>query len=546
MIVASNTPASFPKRKGWEFVPLGDKLDETKIIVLMLEKNWGSANTTKINALTHWLNQYPKNVRCLLIGSEMTIPDHALADKSLARFRSKDRDEAIVNLCKEVLTRSVSVGVRGKLTKHFLVDVLGLDDTKVDVIHERDSEKNSELLDLFMEKNNAPIKQFTSSILRFQNAPKVIYERPVNFNNLISLSTPYKTYEGGFVRINCDFSIDGVTQTLWCETSSEWEDYLLEERADAFICAILPFAMRAGKDIVSNGAVTEHFAHNLKEILIPQLSAHDHRLYETKISATLESAALPSGDAVATGMSCGVDSLYTTYLYSSSEYKSINLTHLYCGNYIYGNDGPIYERAKLVSDKLNLPLVATKTNLNEVFSIPHVYTHFYKTMFGVLSLRKLFKSYLYSSAEDFSHFKITDNAIRDTAQFELLLLYSFSCPDFQVITGGGRSERLEKTAAICDFDVARDFLNVCLYPNNERNCGNCAKCMRTLLMIDMLGKLDEFSKVFDIENYIENRIESFVYLYKLRKSTMLSKVYDHFSKKEPQLLKEAEKIVNLR
>ncbi len=544
MIIASNTPASFPRREGWHFVHLGDKLDETQMIILMLEKNWGSANTKKINALTHWISQYPKNVQCLLIGSEMTIPENALANGSLNRFRSKERDEAIVNLCEEVLSRTESVGVRGQLTKHFLVDVLGFNDEQVDVIYEKDLEKSAELLDIFLKKNGAQLNPFANAILRFQKAPKVIYQKPIEFTDVIHLSKPYKTHKGDSVRLNCDITIDGETQTLWCETSSHWEDFLLEERADAFICAVLPFAMRAGKDIESDAPVTEHFAHNLQEILIPQLSTHDHRLHETKISATLESYTLPSGSAISTGMSCGVDSLYTTHLYLNPKYDSIKLTHLYCGNYIYGNDGPIYERAKSVSDKLNLPLVATKTNVNEIFSLPHVYTHFYKTMFGVLSLKKLFNTYLYSSAEDFSHFTITDNAIRDTAQYELLLLYTFSTPDFQVITGGGRSERLEKTDAICDFDVAKEFLNVCLYPNKERNCGKCAKCMRTLLMIDMLDKLEDFSKVFDIKDYKENRIDSFVYLVKLKKSIMLSRVYDYFSKTEPRLIEDAEKIVN--
>lgn len=114
----------------------------------------------------------------------------------------------------------------------------------------------------------------------------------------------------------------------------------------------------------------------------------------------------------------------------------MNLTHLYTGNYIYGNEGAIYERAELVAKDLRLPLVQTRTNINEQLKLPHLYTHFFKTMFGVLAMRKLFRTYYYSTAEDFSHFDLKDNGTNTTAAIELLLLYTFTCFDFNVVTGG--------------------------------------------------------------------------------------------------------------
>ena len=215
---------------------------------------------------------------------------------------------------------------------------------------------------------------------------------------------------------------------------------------------------------------------------------------------------------------------------------------MYCGNYLYGNEGAIYERAELAAEDLALPLVRTTTNINEALRLPHVYTHFFKTMFGVLALRKLFRIYYYSSAEDFSHFNLKDNSIRDTAELELLLLYVFSCPDFQVVSGGAKSERIEKTRAICTLATAKKFLNVCIYPEKKLNCGKCGKCMRTLLMLDMLSSLDLFRSVFDIDEYRRTRLDSFVYLVEQKRSIMLSEVYRHFLRTEPLLLKEAEEI----
>jgi hypothetical protein len=161
-------------------------------------------------------------------------------------------------------------------------------------------------------------------------------------------------------------------------------------------------------------------------------------------------------------------------------------------------------------------------------------------MFGVLALRKLFRIYYYSTTEDFSYFNLKGNGTNDTAMIELLLLYTFSCSDFQVVTGGVKNERLEKTVAICKLPAAKNNLNVCLYPEVEKNCGKCAKCMRTLLMLDMLNSLDLFQTVFDIDEYHRTRLDSFVYLVQEKNSIMLSEVYKYFLQTEPALVKQAE------
>ena len=298
--------------------------------------------------------------------------------------------------------------------------------------------------------------------------------------------------------------------------------------------------MRSGKDIVCGAPVTEQFLHNLNEVLIPQLSAHDPRLYRTQVIAAGDSSILSCGGAVATGMSCGVDSFYTVSLYKTSHFKSMNLTHFYTGNYLYGNESAVYERAELAAEDLALPLVRTQTNINEALNLPHLYTHFFKTMFGVLGLRKLFRIYYYSTAEDFSHFNLKLNGTSDTAHIELLLLYTFSCADFQVVTGGAKSERVEKTRAICSCATAQKLLNVCLYPEKKQNCGKCNKCMRTLLTLDMLNSLHLFQDVFDIDEYRRTRFDSFIYLVQEKDSIMLQEVYQHFLRTEPLLVKQAE------
>ena len=302
--------------------------------------------------------------------------------------------------------------------------------------------------------------------------------------------------------MNADIDIDGAKKTIWCETSIQYRDFLLHERADAFLCLVLPFAMRSGKSIVCEAPVSEGFLHNLNEVLIPLLCQHDKLLYPTQISATPDSTQLNNGGAVAGGMSCGVDSMYTASLYQNPVYKDSKLTHLYCGNYLYGNSGKIHERAESVALEMGLPLVRTGTNVNSEFRLPHIPTHFFKTMFGVFFLKKLFRSYYYSTAHDIGNINLNENGRKDTADLELLLLYTFSCDQLRIVTGGAKCDRVGKT----------------------------------------LGELDRFKNVFDIGTYRNTRLDSFVHMLGHKKSEYLREVYQHFLQTERDLVLEAERI----
>jgi hypothetical protein len=539
MKIATNTPFSFIPRASYEFLQLGESVDEIGMIVLMLKKNWGSGSISEIKALTHWLMLYPEEVPCYIIGCESTIPD-----KNLKKYVMEERDEAIRELCDEVLSRSKCVGVRGEITYLYLTQMLGYSEDQVDIIYETQADNNLDRIDSFLKKNNTQLLALVKDIAAFQDRPVVFYERPISFNKEIIVHAPKIQSSFSEARLSADIEIDGEKKEIWCETSMIYQQFLLSERSDAFVTVLLPLAMRTGKNIVCEAPVTQFFLHNLNEILIPHLCSHDTRLYHSKILADSDASALTSGNAVATGMSCGVDSFYTTLLYNDSKYGSLNLTHLYTGNYLYGNESAVYERAQATADYLGLPLVRTSTNVNEALNLPHLYTHFYKTMFGVVSLRKLFKTYFYSSAGDFSSFNLTHNGTRDTADLDLLLLNAFSCPDFQIITGGAKSNRVEKTSAISCFEPAQKYLNVCLYPEKELNCGKCGKCMRTLLTLDMVQALEMFTDVFDIEEYRKTRFDSFVYMVTQKRNYMLSDVYYHFLRTEPDLVKQAEKYLS--
>ena len=372
---------------------------------------------------------------------------------------------------------------------------------------------------------------------------------------MIKIGNPYigNGLDCNTVRLICDIEDDGNLRSLYIEVDKTYEKYLCYELSDAFLIAMLPCAMRTGQDIQCESPVTDQLLHNIKTFLIPSLSKHDDALYHAKIIAQTDDAPI-EGHAVGAGFSCGIDSFHTLKSYLNSDCKSLNITHLY--NTSVGAFGcyhnpqeareKIRERVKIVAEQLGLPLIVTDSNYR-VFSSKrwrHVYIHIYATMFSVFALRKLWKVYHYaSSAYDLSQFSVVNNSRSDTAHYDLLSACCFSVPGLKINMTGLNESREEKLSIIADFALARKYLHVCIRHGHE-NCNICPKCKRTILQIDMLGKIHEFSDAFDVDYYLLNKIKYFKLLALNSKNDLFKYLYMHFKEKEPKLLEKAQKIVD--
>ena len=117
-----------------------------------------------------------------------------------------------------------------------------------------------------------------------------------------------------------------------------------------------------------------------------------------------------------------------------------------------------------------------------------------------LSKYYISSSYTYGETVDFS-----EHAHHELAHFSDLYISNLLSTDkTEIIIDGAQYKRWEKVSRIVDLPIAQHNLNVCV--NNEaeyvgQNCSCCEKCLRTLFALDALGKLNEFSSVFDIEKY---------------------------------------------
>ena len=349
-------------------------------------------------------------------------------------------------------------------------------------------------------------------------------------------------------RLSCDIYIDNDLHNVWFEVEKEYEQYLCTERSDAFVIGLLSWAMRLNHNIECVAPVTDELLYNIRTYVIPSLTKYGKTLHDIKIKANM-APALETAGGVGTGCSCGVDSFHSILSNYNSEYPNCKLTHL-CLNNVgsFGlKDNENIEStlintrrnvAREIADKLGLKVVVTNSNFADAFIQDHLMTHTYSSSFAIYCLQKLWKTYFYSSAGiDFTYFQLPDNDKYDSAHTELLLLNSFSHENLRLYSEGGAKTRLEKTEFIANNELAQEYLHVCL--QKIHNCGKCPKCVRTMNSLYALGKLDNFSKVFNVDYYKKHKDFYLKHLYwlHLKKNTMTAPEYE-ILKKEISILKK--------
>jgi hypothetical protein len=68
-----------------------------------------------------------------------------------------------------------------------------------------------------------------------------------------------------------------------------------------------------------------------------------------------------------------------------------------------------------------------------------------------------------------------------------------STNDLRFIRYQNKVNRFQKTEFIAKSQIALDHLHVCWIRKSHDNCGACEKCVRTMLMLEVIGVLDRAS-----------------------------------------------------
>ena len=317
-----------------------------------------------------------------------------------------------------------------------------------------------------------------------------------------------------------DMNFEAPAETLWFEIDSEFGGMFVVDTYDPFVLVPLYLAMQYKTDLRIYGNVSKKLYKNLMWYGQKILCDFDKDLSPVEIIVDGFAPTEATGFLTGTGITCGIDSLSTLYdkfiLEDDPDYKINALFMFNCGS--HGDFGENFtqevfisrvQRAAALAEELDLLLIVVDSNLHlfrdEKSRGSILFAAFYSC---VLSMQNAISRYYVGSTFSYNEVKISDpnHENYDLAEFcESYFVPLIQTERTELIIDGCQYSRVDKTKRLADWDIAQRYLNVCLIQkgSDSTNCGECSKCLRTLLALEIMGKLENFSQVFDLDKYKE-------------------------------------------
>ncbi len=300
------------------------------------------------------------------------------------------------------------------------------------------------------------------------------------------------------------------------------EIFVNPESSDCFLMGLLYYAMRLGYSLKMEGRISAQLLWNLTHEAMPLISAYRTCVRPVKIEAA-ETVDFQPGHFVGTGFSGGVDSFLTIIGNLQHHLRpEEKLTHLFFFNSGTHGRGRTLEELEHVRKKfrmryesfapaaqmIGLPFIPVDSNVHSFMPDDVASQVSLCNASAIYFLRKGLSRYL-SSSEGFNYtiwfdyIRLQPVEKRINMDFvEAMLCQWLGDGNLQIIPYGNNLSRIEKTLLVADYVPAQQCLNVCNSVNMmERNCSVCVKCRRTMLDLELLNKLDQFRKVFDVDLY---------------------------------------------
>ncbi len=345
------------------------------------------------------------------------------------------------------------------------------------------------------------------------------------------------------------------SKVCYYEFDKKYKKYLCDNRSDAFVMGLLTTAMENDMDIEFESPISEKLYYQLSTYYIPLVSKNNssYPMYDIKIAGPTDNKIIKNEKAVATGCSGGVDSFYTIAKHTSNDIpKSYKLTHIVCSSSgtsdftqerVIKNFKNTFDEIQKIADDCNLNAIVCYNNLYEFYKVPFKgFQTFANTTYGSIAfaLQKLISIYYLSSGPSLTYFNmdINVNGVGDASSFDLLTAQCITSENISFYSTGMELDRIEKQEYISDFEPAKKNLKVCgayeyIKDLHFINCSRCKKCIRTMSHLYVLGKLDNFKDVFDVEYFYKNKnklLGKFLGIdhgYYIKKTSDMGKKYNH-------------------
>lgn len=336
---------------------------------------------------------------------------------------------------------------------------------------------------------------------------------------MIEISNLRKIKDGAWTKVVADIKSDvkrmDSESVMWVGVENEHQDILESNVYNMFLFLPVYMGMYYHTDLHIHGSVSKTLYKNIDYI---QGILSDFSKDLNRIRVTVDGYAESEGphNIVGTGISCGVDCLQTVYSKfvqeQDEDYKINTLFNFNCGWHGY-IDGELTNQIfrdrckanKPVADELGgMEFIAVDSNLHAFLPKLGDAASYFCIYSCIFALERGLKRYYISSS--FSYGQVIGfgkKALnRDFSEFgDPLLIPLAHSEKLELVSDGGQYKRSEKLELIADWPISKKYLNVCCKDDKVENCSVCHKCIRTLLPLEAMGLLDEYSSVFDLNKY---------------------------------------------
>jgi hypothetical protein len=299
----------------------------------------------------------------------------------------------------------------------------------------------------------------------------------------VEIGAPRVDADGDGFRISVDLRIDGQRRDWYFRTTAPTPPATV----DAFVAAALAPTMKLGGPLVVEGPVSDAFLARVAEIQrVFEVWRVDeyHDRYRTfrRIEVHAQQRAEPLvGDGVGAFFSGGVDS-FDTLLRLGGDLTALLFIDDFEHHFEPDLRDAVADNVRRVADASGLPLIRVETNSRDLF-LPYVsrqYQGSFLTSVALLHAPELAVVHLSTSV---------DLSMLTPWGTHPMLDGLFSAGGQRIEHGPIDVTRFEKVQRIADSPLALEHLRVCWNP--AFNCGRCHKCVRTMLALHAIDRLDD-------------------------------------------------------
>jgi hypothetical protein len=336
----------------------------------------------------------------------------------------------------------------------------------------------------------------------------------MNQSRLLSISKPLLQTHDGLARLSVIVRFPEGPRELWFTVPAQHADKLSAETCDGFVIGLYALAAERGLDIHVEGTMSTRLLSSLNGACGELLHTLLPKSRKVRVLADDTTTEDWGGRGVYTGFSAGVDSFCTLFTHARTDVpRAQQLSGLFYNN--VGSHGRHQTGASLFSVRerriralaaqVALPLVSVSSNLDAFLGNPFQRTHTLRNVAVALLCQRACGAFVYSSTVHFREVRARD--VSDIGYADPILLPLLQTETLTCHSAGGEYTRHDKTRIVAQHPLSYNTLDICVSqsPSATINCSACWKCLRTQLSLDLLGSLERYAKVFQLDRYARVR-----------------------------------------